>query len=105
MSKRQMPQWRSDGEPRRDRMGTLSVLRYALVNWRPHLRGGAVLLVLLLLQQGYGITIAYAMKRLVDDALPQRDSRAVITILVAVAAAYVITVMATVAAEFFAAKI
>ncbi|MEO8042317.1 MAG: ABC transporter ATP-binding protein, partial [Acidobacteriota bacterium] len=95
----------ANGEPRPDRMGPLKVVRYALRNWRPHLRGGSVLLVLLLLQQGYGITIAYAMKRLVDDALPQRNSHAVMTILVVVAGAYVITVIATVAAEYFAAKI
>ncbi|MEP6787896.1 MAG: ABC transporter transmembrane domain-containing protein [Acidobacteriota bacterium] len=88
-----------------DRMGPLKVLRFAVRYWRPHLSSGFVLLVLLLVQQGYGVTIAYAMKRLVDQALPERDSAAVITILAALAGAYAITVIATVAAERFAAKI
>lgn len=88
-----------------DRMGALEVVRYALRYWRPHLRGGFVLLVLLLVQQGYGATIAYAMKRLVDEALPLHDRGAVMTILAVLVAAYIITVIATVAAEHFAAKI
>lgn len=92
-------------KPAADRMGAFDVLRFALRYWRPHVSSGFVLLVLLLIQQGYGVTIAYAMKRLVDQALPQRDTSAVMTILAALAGAYVITVIATVAAERFAAKI
>jgi ATP-binding cassette subfamily B protein len=81
------------------RMGALAVLRFARRCWRPHLGGGLVLLVLLLVQQSYGITIAYAMKRLVDYALPQRDGDAVMIILAALGGAYVVTVIATVASE------
>jgi len=87
------------------RIGPLKVLEFAMRYWRPHLGSGFVLLVLLLVQQGYGVTIAYAMKRLVDQALPQRDGAAVVTILATLAGAYVVTVIATVAAERFAAKI
>jgi len=86
-------------------MGAFKVLKFALRYWRPHLSSGFVLLVFLLVQQSYGVTIAYAMKRLVDQALPQRDSAAVMTILIALAGAWAITVIATVAAERFAAKI
>ena len=89
----------------KDRMGAVEVVRYALRYWRPHLRSGFVLLVLLLVQQGYGATIAYSMKRLVDEALPLRDRGAVMTILVVLAGAYIITVIATVTAEHLAAKI
>lgn len=86
-------------------MGALEVVRYALRYWRPHLRAGFLLLVLLLVQQGYGATIAYSMKRLVDEALPLRDRGAVMTILAVLAGAYVITAIATITAEHFAAKI
>jgi ATP-binding cassette subfamily B protein len=87
------------------RMGALKVARYALRYWRPHLGGGFILLALLLAQQGYGVTIAYAMKHLVDDALPHRDGPAVLFILGLLAGVYFVTVIATVAAEHFAAKI
>ena len=93
------------GTPAADRMGALEVVRYALRYWRPHLRSGFVLLVLLLVQQGYGATIAYSKKRLVDEALPLHDRGAVMTILAVLAGAYIITAIATVAAEHFAAKI
>ena len=86
-------------------MGALAVTRYAVQSWRPHLRAGSFLLVLLVVQQGYGVAIAYAMKSLVDNALPQRDSSAVLTILTGLAVAYVTTVIATVAAEHIAAKV
>lgn len=95
----------SDRKPQTDRMGAFKVLQFALRYWRPHLSTGFVLLVFLFVQQCYGVTIAYAMKRLVDQALPQHDSAVVITILAALAGAYIITVIATVAAEHFAAKI
>jgi len=88
-----------------ERMGPLRVLRFALRYWRPHVGSGIVLLLLLVVQQGYGITVAYAMKRLVDQALPQRDSAAVVTILAAIAIAYVVTVIATVLSERVAARI
>src|SRR6478672_8946672 len=74
---------------RGDPMGALAVTRYAVQSWRPHLRAGSFLLVLLVVQQGYGVAIAYAMKSLVDNALPQRDSSAVLTILTGLAVAYV----------------
>jgi len=86
-------------------MGALKVVQHALRYWRPHLRTAVVLLILLLVQQGYGATIAYAMKRLVDVALPLRDRDAVVTILAVLAGAYIVTVFATVAAEHFAARI
>ena len=89
----------------RERMGALRVLRFAVRYWRPHLRAGSVLLLFLMVQQSYGVAIAYAMKRLVDNALPQRDASAVMTILAMVAGAYLLTVAATVAAEYFAARI
>lgn len=96
----EQPDRRSD-----DHMGALSVVRYATHLWRPHLQSGSVLLILLFIQQGYGVTIAYAMKRLVDTALPQRDGSAVMTILAVLAAAFIVTVAATVGAEYFAARI
>jgi len=86
-------------------MGVFRVLRFALHYWRPHIGSGTLLLLLLLVQQTYGIAIAYAMKRLVDQALPQRNGGAVVTILVLLAGAYVLTVAATVAVEYVAAKI
>ncbi|MEQ1923676.1 MAG: ATP-binding cassette domain-containing protein [Pyrinomonadaceae bacterium] len=95
----------SQGKSGADQMGALKVLRFALNYWRPHLRSGFVLLVLLIIQQSYGVTLAYAMKRLVDEALPQRDRAAVMIILAVLAGAYIMTVIATVAAEHFAAKI
>ena len=88
-----------------DRMGALRVLRFALGYWRPHLRIGVVLILVLLAQQSYGVAIAYAMKRLVDQALPQRDATAVLTILALLTVTFLVTVVATVAAEHFAAKI
>lgn len=88
-----------------DRWGAPTVLRFALRYWRSHLSSGFVLLVLLVIQQSYGATIAYALKRLVDQALPQHDREAVMTILAVLAAAYIVTVIATVAAERFAANI
>ena len=93
------------GNQSANRMGAIRVLRFAMGYWRPHLGSGALLLLLLLAQQTYGIAIAYAMKRLVDQALPQRDGAAVIAILFALAGAYVLTVAATIAVEYVAAKI
>ncbi len=96
---------KSGGKPDKERMGAIAVLRFALRYWRSHVGAGLILLVFLLLQQSYGVTIAYAMKRLVDQALPQRDGAAVMTILVAVAAAFLLTLIATIAAERLAANI
>ncbi len=86
-------------------MGAIRVLRFALRYWRPHLAAGVGLGVLLLIQQGYGVTIAYSMKRLVDQALPNRDAATVTTILVVLACAFVVTTIATVGAERVAARI
>ncbi len=86
-------------------MGAVHVVRFGLRYWRPHIWSGLLLLTFLLFQQSYGITIAYAMKRLVDHALPQKDSAAVITLLLALAGAYILTVVATVGAERVAANI
>lgn len=90
---------------RADRMGAFGVLRFAMRYWLPHVSGGTLLLALLLIQQSYGIAIAYSMKRLVDQALPQRDSSVVLTIIAMLAVVFVVTVIATVAAERVAAKI
>ena len=46
------------------RVGPLKVLEFAMRYWRPHFGSGFVLLVLLLVQQGYGVTIAYAMNKM-----------------------------------------
>lgn len=87
------------------RMGAAAVLRFAFRYWRPHVWTGSLLLVLLAVQQGYGIAIAYSMKRLVDQALPHRDGAAVAGILVLLAAAYLVTVLATIAVEYIAARV
>jgi ATP-binding cassette subfamily B protein len=86
-------------------MGAVRVLRFALRCWRPHVAAGFVLGALLLIQQGYGVTIAYSMKQLVDHALPNRDAAAVTTILLVLACAFAVTTIATVAAEHVAARI
>src|SRR5688572_19504996 len=88
-----------------DRLGAMDVLRHALGYWRPHARAGVVLILLLLVQQGYGATFAYALKSLIDTAIPQQDTGAVPRIIGLLVAGYALAVAAQITAEYLGARI
>ena len=88
----------------RDRLGALAVLGHALRYWRPHTGAAVLLVVLLLLQQGFGAMFAYALKHLIDHAIPARDGDAVLLVVVAVLAGYAIAALATIGSEYVGAR-
>lgn len=86
-------------------MNVFKVIRFAMRYWRTHVGSGLVLFAVLLVQQSYGVAIAYALKRLVDDALPQHDVAEVVRVLLLLGVAYLVTVIATIISEYIAAKL
>ena len=85
-------------------MGISYVVRYVMRCWRPHKAAGAIIGVLVMVQQGYGALVAYSLKVLVDSVIPSEDVAKFATIMVMLAGAWAAAGVASIAVEVIAAR-
>src|SRR3989454_2164873 len=86
-------------------MGLLGVLRRALALWRPY-RGQGVLIVLaMLLQQGFNTFLALSLKLIIDTALAAGDSVLLVWILAGLAGGFIIALLANLSADYLTARV
>jgi ATP-binding cassette subfamily B protein len=85
-------------------VGLSYVVRYVMRCWRPHKAAGAIIGVLVMVQQGYGALVAYSLKILVDSVIPSEDVAKFATILVMLAGAWAAAGVASIAVEVIAAR-
>src|SRR5881409_2703122 len=86
-------------------MGLLGVLRRALALGRPY-RGQGVLIVLaMLLQQGFNTFLALSLKLIIDTALAARDGVLLLWILAGLAGGFVVALLANLCADYLTARV
>ena len=72
--------------------------------WKPHRTTGALIGLLVLVQQGYGALVAYSLKSLVDTVIPNDDIAKFATIAVMLAVAWAAAAAAGIGTEILAAR-
>jgi ATP-binding cassette subfamily B protein len=72
--------------------------------WKPHRATGALIGLLVLVQQGYGALVAYALKYLVDTVIPSEDIARFATIVVVLAITWAASAVAAIGTEVLAAR-
>jgi ATP-binding cassette, subfamily B, bacterial len=85
-------------------IGLSYVVRYVMRCWRPHRKTGALIGLLVLVQQGYGALVAYSLKSLVDTVIPAEDIARFATIVVMLAVAWAAAAAAGIGTEILAAR-
>ena len=85
-------------------MGLSYVVRYVIRCWKPHKAAGAIIGLLVLVQQGYGALVAYSLKVLVDSVIPGNNIATFATIMVMLAGAWAAAGFASIAVEVIAAR-
>src|SRR2546430_15962611 len=70
-------------------MGLIGVLRRALTLWRPYRVQGLLILLAMLLQQGFNTFLALSLKLIIDTALATRDGGLLLWILAGPAGGFV----------------
>jgi len=85
-------------------LGLSYVVRYVMRCWRPHRATGALIGLLVLVQQGYGALVAYSLKSLVDTVIPAEDIAKFATIVVMLAVAWAAAAAAGIGTEVLAAR-
>jgi ATP-binding cassette subfamily B protein len=85
-------------------LGLSFVVRYVMRCWRPHAAAGALIGILVLVQQAYGAGVAYSLKILVDTVIPSHDVVMFATIVALLAVAWALAGAASVAVEIVAAR-
>src|SRR5438874_4687470 len=86
-------------------MGLIGVLRRALTLWRPYRVQGSLILLAMLLQQGFNTVLALSLKLIIDTALANRDGGLLLLILTGLAGGFVVALLANVAADYLTARV
>ena len=86
-------------------MGLIGVLRRALTLWRPYRVQGSLILLAMLLQQGFNTVLALSLKLIIDTALANRDGGLLLWILTGLAGGFVVALLANVAADYLTARV
>src|SRR5205809_1989703 len=86
-------------------MGLIGVLRRALTLWRPYRVQGLLILLAMLLQQGFNTFLALSLKLIIDTALATRDGVLLLWILAGLAGGFVVALLANVAADYLSARV
>src|SRR2546430_16135719 len=81
-------------------MGLIGVLRRALTLWRPYRVQGLLILLAMLLQQGFNTFLALSLKLIIDTALATRDGGLLLWILAGLAGGFVVALLPHVAPGF-----
>src|SRR5439155_25014207 len=80
-------------------------LRRALTLWRPYRVQGLLILLAMLLQQGFNTFLALSLKLIIDTALATRDGGLLLWILAGLAGGFVVALLANVAADYLTARV
>src|SRR5438132_12287207 len=80
-------------------MGLIAVMRRALTYWRPYRVQGLLIVVAMLLQQGFNTFLALSLKLIIDTALAAGDSVLLLWILAGLAGGFIIALLANLSAE------
>ena len=86
-------------------MGLGDTLRVAFGYWRPHLRLGLLLLVVLAVPQAFKAFFAYSQRLIVDRGLLGHDAALLFRVMAALAAGFVLATAAALLADYLGARI
>src|SRR5437016_8967019 len=86
-------------------MGLIAVMHRALTYWRPYRVQGLLILLAMLLQQGFNTFLALSLKLIIDTALAARDGVLLLWILAGLAGGFVVALLANVAADYLTARV
>src|SRR5436190_19735876 len=86
-------------------MGLIAVMRRALTYWRPYRVQGLLIVVAMLLQQGFNTFLALSLKLIIDTALATRDSGLLLEILAGLAGGFLVALLASLAADYLTARV
>lgn len=90
---------------RHDAMGLFATLGHAFRYWRPHLRLGLLLLVVLIIPQGFKAFFAYSQRLIIDKGLLAHDAALLVRVLGALAISFVLATAAILVADYLGARI
>src|SRR5437773_12351760 len=80
-------------------MGLIGVMRRALAYWRPYWVQAVLIVLAMVLQQGFNTVLALSLKVIIGTALPARDGVLLLWILAGVAGGFVVASVADLWAE------
>src|SRR5437762_9827819 len=86
-------------------MGLIAVMRRALTYWRPYRVQGLLIVVAMLLQQGFNTFLALSLKLIIDTALAAGDSVLLLWILAGLAGGFIIALLANLSADYLTARV
>src|SRR3989442_11798579 len=81
-------------------MGLMGVVRRALGYWRPYWFQGVLIVLAMLLQQGFNTFLALSLKLIIDTALVAGDSVLLLWILAGLAGGFIVALLAHVSAHY-----
>src|SRR5437867_9588831 len=86
-------------------MGLIGVMRRALAYWRPYWVQGVLIVLAMLLQQGFNTFLALSLKLIIDTALPARDGMLLLWILAGLAGGFIVALIANLCADYLTARV
>ncbi|HEY3384616.1 MAG TPA: ATP-binding cassette domain-containing protein [Vicinamibacterales bacterium] len=86
-------------------IGLLATVGHALRYWRPHVRIGLLLLVVLAVPQGFKAFFAYSQRLIIDQGLIRHDFTLLVRVLAALAISFVLATAASILADYLGARI
>src|SRR5207245_1105423 len=86
-------------------MGLIAVMRRALTYWRPYRVQGLLIVVAMLLQQGFNTFLALSLKLIIDTALAAGDSVLLLWILAGLAGGFIIALLANLSADYLTPRV
>ena len=86
-------------------MGLIAVMHRALTYWRPYRVQGLLIVVAMLLQQGFNTFLALSLKLIIDTALAAGDSVLLLWILAGLAGGFIIALLANLSADYLTARV
>src|SRR5438128_2052716 len=86
-------------------MGLIAVMHRALTYWRPYRVQGLLIVVAMLLQQGFNTFLALSLKLIIDTALAAGDSVLLLWILAGLAGGFIVALFANLSADYLTARV
>src|SRR5437867_12367074 len=80
-------------------------MRRALAYCRPYLVQGVLIVLAMLLQQGFNTFLALSLKLIIDTALPARDGMLLLWILLGLAGGFIVAVVVHFCADYITARV
>src|SRR5207253_1265966 len=86
-------------------MGLIGVMRRALAYWRRYWVQGVLIVLAMLLQQGFNTFLALSLKLIIDTALHARDGMLLLWILAGLAGGFIVALVANLCADYLTARV